>query len=167
MSDQKLTLAAVINDCPLIDELYSELSDEDVADASRWFRWLRDRIATETAAERDAEIARLKAELAAARTAKPAPKPKPRRTGGQKLFEARYASWAWPPSINGEREQWEAAARTLGIPDDPEPPSDGELMRQCVDAWRSDYGRMVVAFDAMRAERDGARVMSVNNGEDD
>lgn len=90
-----------------------------------------------------------------ARLAKPSPTPKPRRTGGQKVYEARWPRFDWKRSV--DPEQWEAAAQTLGIPDDPQTPTDGELLEKAHDeaATNADWAAVAAEFLRLRAERDG------------
>lgn len=206
------------------------------SDVTRWFDWLRDRIATETAAAKDAEIARLKAELddeaacvrevirddlrealkrddveldwlidhvrslresldtwgkktqwvqdrrdwgfpafgmhradvmrrrieeleLAATQVKPVAKPKPRRTGGQKVRD-------WLENHAGHLdhrindEAFEAFAKDHGIDDDPEPPTDGELLEKAYDeaATNAEWAAVAAEFLRLRAERDGGEV---------
>ena len=88
-------------------------------------------------------------------SAKPAPKP--RRTGGQKVFNARWPGHNWPPILPSDREGWEIAAKELGIPDDPEPPSDGELMEKAHNTTspNAEWSTVAAEFLRLRAERDG------------
>lgn len=147
----------VVGTCPEIDN---------------WFRWLRERIVDEVHAEiepqvmkerrerdelkkdRDTLAARVK-ELEAA-TAKPAPKP--RHTGGQKVRD-------WLENHVGHLdhrindEAFEAFAKEHGIPDDPEPPSDAELMRRASEASDGStsayWSQCAAEFLRLLAERDG------------
>ena len=117
----------------------------------------------------DAEITQLKARIAELeRTATPG-QPKPRKTAGEKLCDsiARHTGcdYRWEDRSDRNKLQLEAAAAELGLTDDPEPPSDGELLEQ---AWlhsRSDNGRCVThdwdasaaEFRRSLAERDGVQ----------
>lgn len=154
----------------LRDEIVDGLSDKTTA-----LQWERDNLAArvkELEADRDRavdslceeatgrldaekEVARLKAELEAT-TAKPAPKP--RRTGGQKVRESlEYHAGHSGHDISDEA--FALFAMEWGIPDEPEPPSDGELMRR---AYGNGYLRdgdlwvgIADEFLKLRAERDG------------
>lgn len=101
------------------------------------------------------EVARLKAELEAS-SAKPAPKP--RRTGGQKVREA-LEYHAGHSDHNISDEAFEKVACEWAIPDDPDPPSDGELMRKASEASDGStsayWSQCAAEFLRLLAERDG------------
>lgn len=117
----------------------------------------------------DAEITQLKARIAELeRTATPG-QPKTRKTAGEKLCDVLLAHGAngtgWKSRHEENQRALQAAAIELGLTDDPEPPSDGELLEQ---AWlhsRSDNGRCVThdwdasaaEFRRSLAERDGVQ----------
>lgn len=241
---ERLTAKEACDECAVMGYWYEALDCGKRLAFDRWFDWMRARIATETADEKDAEIARLKAdrdravnslgdevtgrrnagqevlrlkgevvrlkaELSAAtqakpvacgpgrtngeiwdgldrnehtgnwrvrtansqadldafaeavraderaRIAKPVATPKPRRTGGQKVRD-------WLENHIGHLdhrindEAFEAFAKEHGIPDDPAPPTDGELMMKAYDAAPvgTDWGTVAAEFLRLRSERD-------------
>lgn len=142
-----------------------EWDDLSALDQGRFTDWL-ERIVAEKDAEiarlrsvnSELEVARLKADLATARRAKP--EPTPRRTGGQKLHDSMRERVDWRPWRDcGEQHHadMEAVAKEHGIPDDPEPPSDGELLEKAHDeaATNAEWGTVAAEFLKLRAERDG------------
>jgi hypothetical protein len=97
---------------------------------------------------------------------KPKP-PKPRKTAGEKLASALVArvplSRHWSEMDDDHRRRVQAAAVSLGLMDDPEPPSDGLLLKRACEKHRhpddscetSNWGFAAAEFLRLRAERDG------------
>lgn len=151
------------------NDLFRELKRAEADEVKRWFAWLQDRIAADVRDEINPQLEKARRERDEARAelkrlrllSAPAP-PKPRRTGGEKLYRSLATEFKWRTQwreiATRTKDSYERVAKSRGIPDDPEPPSDGELMRQASDATpgTADYwGEMAERFLRLRAERDG------------
>ena len=127
----KLTALSAWNSLPpnmSTDALYAQLGDAGRQLVDSWF----DEIVADINGEKGEEIERLKARIAELeRTASTSP-PKPRRTAGQKLCDALVKigqSFSWAEYDDKNKERMQSAAIELGLTDDPNPPSDGELLK--------------------------------------
>jgi len=169
----KLTASSAWNSLPpsmSTNALYVQLGDEGRQLVDRWF----DDIVDDINGEKDAEIKRLQARIAELERTAATSQPKPRRTAGQKLCDALvkiHQSFSWAEYDDKNKERMRSAAIELGLTDDPETPTDGELLTEAsADAcgflkrWNQLTGAEIAALEKIaaiyndkRAKRDGGK----------
>lgn len=140
--------------------LYQDLSRQDQDRIDRWYVYFDARAKRETAAE----IAQLKSQIAELERPATTTPPKPRKTAGQKLCDVLFEicqSFRWADYDDKNKERMQSAAIKLGLIDDPEPKTDGELLCEAYNAkvmlplMAADFWKHTAdEFLARRAERD-------------